>query len=143
MPLADRQRIDLGLARADATLVRGDPGALRVLVRNLVDNAIRYTPGEGRVDVSVSRGDIPAQAGPVLEVTDTGPGIPPEARARVFDRFYRVSGTAAAGSGIGLAIVKSIAERHGAAIELGSRDDGRGLRVRVTFPELPGGLSLV
>lgn len=143
VPLADRQRIDLGLARADATLVRGDPGALRVLIRNLVDNAIRYTPGEGRVDVSVSRGDIPAQAGAVLEVTDTGPGIPPEARARVFDRFYRVSGTAAAGSGIGLAIVKSIAERHGAAIELGSRDDGRGLRVRVTFPELPGGLSLV
>lgn len=132
VPFADRRRIDLGIARSEVVGVRGDAEALAALVRNLVDNAIRYSPEHGRVDVTISREGGPS--GPVvLEVTDTGPGIPPEARARVFDRFYRVPGTATSGSGIGLAVVKSIADRHGARIELGSGDEGRGLRVRVVF----------
>jgi signal transduction histidine kinase len=70
----------------------------------------------------------------VLEVADTGPGIPEPERARVFDRFYRVPGTASSGSGIGLALVRTIAERHGGRVDLGSGRDGVGLSVRVTLP---------
>jgi two-component system, OmpR family, sensor kinase len=134
VPLADSRQIDLGVASAEPATVLGDADALRVLLENLVDNAIRYTPQGGRVDVAVSRRPGGGEPGAVLEVCDTGPGIPDSERDRVFDRFYRVPGTAEAGSGIGLAIVKSIAERHGAAIEFGPGDGGHGLRVRVTFP---------
>ena len=70
---------------------------------------------------------------PVLSVEDTGPGIPPEERARVFDRFYRVE-RAGSGSGLGLAIVQNIAQRHGAHVELGTGSGGQGLKVRVRFP---------
>jgi len=70
-------------------------------------------------------------------VTDSGPGIPPEERARVFDRFYRRAGTAPPGSGLGLAIVKAIADAHGATLALAAGPDGRGLRVSVTFPPRP------
>jgi len=139
VPLADSRQIDLGVASAEAATVLGDADALRVLLRNVVDNAIRYTPRGGRVDVAVSRRPGGGESGAVLEVCDTGPGIPDSERDRVFDRFYRVPGTAEAGSGIGLAIVKAIAERHGAGIEFGRGDGGHGLRVRVTFPGLPPG----
>ena len=131
---ADAKHVDLGIAHEEPAVVTGDREALRVLVTNLVDNAVRYTPEGGRVDVSVSRGATAGEAPVVLEVTDTGPGIPEEERARVFDRFYRVPGTAQGGSGIGLAIVSSIAEQHGARVELDSAQGTAGLRVRVTFP---------
>jgi two-component system OmpR family sensor kinase len=131
---ADAKHVDLGIAHEDPAVVTGDREALRVLVTNLVDNAVRYTPEGGRVDVSLRRKAGAADAPAVLEVTDTGPGIPAEERARVFDRFYRVPGTVPGGSGIGLAIVRTIAERHGARVELESATDSAGLRVRVTFP---------
>jgi two-component system OmpR family sensor kinase len=127
--LAERGDVDLGVtAAADDAVAVADAGALRTLVANLVDNAVRYTPAGGRVDVSAG-----VDGGrPFLEVVDTGPGIPPEERERVFDRFYRVPGTAATGSGLGLAIVRAIADRNGAAVAL--RDTpGGGLTVRVTF----------
>jgi signal transduction histidine kinase len=113
--------------------VRGDANALTTLISNLVDNAVRYTPAPGRVDVIVRMDGADA----VLEVRDSGPGIGAGDRARVFDRFYR--GTAAQisdahGSGLGLAIVKRIAERHGTSVELGTGIDGRGLGVTVRFP---------
>jgi len=82
----------------------------------------------------VNRRPGPEESSAVLEVADTGPGIPLEERARVFDRFYRVPGTAPGGSGIGLAIVASIAEQHGAQVELDPAAESAGLRVRVTFP---------
>lgn len=134
LPLADSRRIDLGITSADPATVRGDADALAALLRNLVDNAIRYTPGGGRVDVAVRREADGSHRRTVLEVCDSGPGIPDAERERVFDRFYRAPGTATSGSGIGLSIVKAIAERHGASIELGAGDGGQGLRVRVVFP---------
>lgn len=132
LPLADRRGIDLGLEHAEPATVTGDRDALRLLVRNLVDNAVRYTPPGGRVDVSVVQAGSPPRV--TLEVADTGPGIAPAERDRVFDRFYRVPGTASSGSGIGLALVRSIARHHGAEIALEDGPDGRGLCVRVAFP---------
>ena len=142
LPFADSKRIDLGVEAESGVAVRGDRQSLAVLLRNLVDNALRYTPDGGRVDIRMSNGPRPAadgatnqQAGDVvLEVADTGPGIPPADRERVFDRFYRVAGTSTPGSGIGLALVKVIAERHGARIALDSGPAGRGLTFRVLFP---------
>jgi two-component system OmpR family sensor kinase len=130
-PFAEARSIDLGLARRERdVVVRGEAGALRTLLSNLVDNALRYTPPGGRVDVSVYRSDD----GVVAEIVDTGPGIPPEERTRVFDRFYRRGGSDAPGSGLGLAIVKSIADRHGARVALEEGPGRRGLRARVVFP---------
>ena len=132
LPLADARHIDLGLSAAQPLSVSGDPEALRTLLRNLVDNAVRYSGEGGRVDVSVEEAAGAAHA--QLAVTDAGPGIPPEERARVFDRFYRRAGSAPPGSGLGLAIVKAIADAHSATLTLTTGTDGRGLRVIVSFP---------
>jgi signal transduction histidine kinase len=129
-PIAAAKRIDLGVTRADAAELSGDRDALDTLLANLVDNAIRYTPAGGRVDVSVTRGTDAT----VLAVRDDGPGIPAAERERAFERFARGSETDAPGSGLGLAIVKRIAERHGASVALGDGIDGRGLGVVVRFP---------
>ncbi len=129
--LAETRNIDLGVVQADeAAKVSGDASALKILLANLIGNALRYTPPGGRVDVSCGLSERQV----FLEVADTGPGIPPEERQRVFDRFYRWNGGAGEepGSGLGLAIVKTIADRHGAAVELLDADSG-GLRVRVVF----------
>jgi two-component system, OmpR family, sensor kinase len=131
VPLADAGRIDLGVEAAHSATVRGDADALRTLLRNLIDNAVRYSPPGGRVDVSVTQESDGAVR---LTVSDNGPGIAPSERARVFDRFYRSAGTQPPGSGLGLAIVKAIAEAHHAAVELGERPEGGGLRVSVVFP---------
>ncbi len=122
--------VDLGLARAEPASVNGDTEALAVLLGNLVDNALRYTPRGGRVDVAVRRDGTRA----VLEVADEGPGIPAAERERVFDRFYRGEGDGASGSGLWLAIVRRVAERHGAEVRLEDGPQGRGLTVRVVFP---------
>ena len=96
--------------------VMGNLDALGVLLRNLLDNALRYTPAGGQVMVSCrDRQD----GGAVLKVADNGPGIAPQERQRVFDRFHRVAGSGERGSGIGLALVAQIARRHGADITLG------------------------
>jgi two-component system sensor histidine kinase QseC len=111
------------------TTVAGDADMLRVLMRNLIDNAIRYTPAGGRVLVEVRE--------QMLSVTDTGPGIPASERERVFDRFHRLAGQDTEGSGLGLSIVTRIADRHGAAIHLAdgfASANGDGLRVSVEFP---------
>jgi two-component system OmpR family sensor kinase len=135
--LAEARGIDLGAAAvAEGARVLGEPAALRTLLGNLVDNAIRYTPPGGRVDLSA--GDGEGKAGPYLEVSDTGPGVPASERTRVFDRFYRLPGANAPGSGLGLAIVKAIADRHGARVTLGDGPGG-GLTVRVTFPRSQAG----
>jgi two-component system OmpR family sensor kinase len=137
-PLAGAKRIDLGADAVEPIRVRGDPGALTTLVSNLVDNALRYTPDGGRIDVEVRRDGKDA----LLRVADTGPGISAEDASRVFDRFYRgaaAQGPAAAhGSGLGLAIVRRIAEHHGAHLELGSGLDGQGLGVSVRFASVDG-----
>jgi len=134
VPFADTRRIDLGISSAQPLLVSGDREALRSLLRNLIDNAVRYTDEGGRVDVSVETAGTPAAPRAQLAVTDSGPGIPPEERSRVFDRFYRRAGTTPPGSGLGLAIVKTIADAHGATLTLTTGPEGRGLRVIVSFP---------
>jgi two-component system OmpR family sensor kinase len=130
VPFADAKQIDLGISESQPAFVRGDPDALRTLIRNLVDNAVRYTPAGGRVDVCLEGHTNRI----VLRVVDTGPGIPPEERARVFDRFYRRPGTSPPGSGLGMAIVKAIADTHGATVALDSGPEGHGLAVTVSFP---------
>jgi two-component system OmpR family sensor kinase len=133
LPLADAKGVDLGIDQAEPAVVRGERDSLHVLVRNLVDNAVRYTPAGGRVDlVMIKAGEL---GGPELCVTDTGPGLPPSERERAFDRFYRVPGSDSSGSGIGLALVRSIAERHGARTRLEDGPGGQGLRARVSFPQ--------
>jgi len=130
-PLAETKSIDLGLSASAKAAVMGDPQALRALVSNLVDNALRYTPSGGRVDVAV--GADPDGAA-MLSVRDNGPGIAPAERDRVFDRFYRGPSSGVPGSGLGLAIVKSVADRHGVTIALGEGIEGKGLGVSVRFP---------
>jgi len=127
--LAVAKNIDLGLDAASDLYIQGNREALRTLVRNLVDNAVRYTPSGGSVQVRCS--STPTEA--IFEVNDTGPGIAPADRERVFDRFYRRAAAQEGGTGLGLAIVKAIAERHGATVDLGEAPGG-GLRVRVAFP---------
>jgi len=137
VPLADRKRIDLGLDTTADVSITGDPHAIATLLRNLIDNAVRYTPEGGHVDVRIRRDATDRVRPGVLEVVDDGPGIPIAERERVMDRFYRVPGTETAGSGIGLAIVRVIAERHGATVQLESAPGGQGLLVRVAFPMTP------
>jgi two-component system, OmpR family, sensor kinase len=136
VPLADARKIDLGISASQPTDILGDSDALRMLVRNLVDNAVRYTPTGGRVDLAVQASLAANNDGGrvVLRVVDTGPGIPQHERQRVFDRFYRPPGTFPPGSGLGMAIVKAVADAHGASIWLDSGPEGRGLAVTVTFP---------
>lgn len=124
---AQARGIDLGLLRADAVQIRGWPDALAVLLRNLLDNAIKYSPEGGKIDVLLLDEGERVR----LRVEDSGPGIPPEERERVFDRFYRSAGAQgrASGSGLGLAIVKTIAERHGAQLLLDRSEALGGLRV--------------
>jgi two-component system OmpR family sensor kinase len=128
--LANARQVDLGISDAVPSVIQGDPEPLRVMLGNLVDNAIRYTPAGGRVDVAVMHEDHHA----LLTVLDEGPGIPVPDRGRVFDRFFRGNELDVPGSGLGLAIVKSIADRHLATIQLDSGPGGRGLAVRVSFP---------
>jgi signal transduction histidine kinase len=130
--LAAERSVELVLEVAASPTVLGDADALRILVRNLVDNAVRYSPSGGKVEARVFTQDRAA----ALEVDDAGPGIPVEERDRAFDRFYRRSGSAQGGSGLGLAIVKAIAERHGARVTLGEAPAG-GLRATVMFPPYP------
>jgi len=127
--LAQAKEVDLGLQHADPASIDGQPDALHILLRNLVENAVKYTPGGGTVDIAVR-----AEKDKVdVVVEDSGPGIPPEERERVFDRFYRVAGSEAAGSGLGLAIIKAIAERHGATLKLDKSERLGGLAATVSF----------
>jgi two-component system OmpR family sensor kinase len=132
VPLAVEKRIDLGLARDDPACLMGEVDSLRILFDNLLENAIRYTPEGGTVDVQITSAPDTIQ----VAVLDTGPGIPPTERTRVFDRFYRREGVDGPGSGLGLAIVKTIAEQHRAQITLHDRDHGPGLVVCLTFPRV-------
>lgn len=129
LPLAEARGIDLGFTAAEPAEARADAGELRSVFDNLLDNALRYTPAGGRVDVSLRQMDGMLS----VEFTDTGPGIPPELLERVFDRFYRVLGTGTQGSGLGLAIARAAAGRSDMRIELLNRGDRSGLVARVRF----------
>ena len=130
-PLVDARGMQLALRVDDEALrVMGDADALAMLARNLVDNALRYTPPGGQVDVRLAALDKSV----VLQVDDSGPGIPAGERERVFERFVRGSGASqASGSGLGLAIAQAIAQRHGARLRLDTSPLG-GLRVELRLP---------
>ncbi|WP_156414382.1 sensor histidine kinase [Bordetella sp. N] len=134
-PQALSLRTDLGFEDPDGrVLISGNPILLGELLNNLLDNALRYTPRGGRITVRVRhQGEFA-----LLEVEDSGPGIPVAERERVFDRFYRVLGTPADGSGLGLAIVREIASKHDASVTITDNPDGTvasvGTRFTVTFP---------
>jgi two-component system OmpR family sensor kinase len=132
-PLAASKRIDLGLGEADATPVQGHAEALRILLSNLVDNAVKYTPEGGTVDVTVRR----EGADVLLSVEDSGPGIAEADRARVLDRFFRVPGSDASGSGLGLAIANAIAQLHGRPLLLDRSQRLQGLRIALRLPAAP------
>ena len=123
--LAEGRQIDLGCIRLDRAQVRGDRSHAHALVRNAIDNAVRYTPAGGWVDVSL----VVEEGEAVLAVEDTGPGIPVELRDRVFEPFFRILGSHQSGNGLGLAIVRSAAQALGGRVELTARLDGQaGLR---------------
>ncbi|MDF6720262.1 HAMP domain-containing histidine kinase, partial [Escherichia coli] len=113
MPLADAKQLDMGVTTEADARVHANELDLFVVVRNLVDNAIRYTPEGGRIDLSVA---IDAEVVSIA-VQDTGPGIPIDERARVFDPFYRVLGNEATGSGLGLSIVSTVVRRLGGEVD--------------------------
>jgi len=137
LPLAIDRGVDLGAERLDDISLVCAEADLRVLVKNLIDNAIRYGgagAGAGadcRVDVSVLREGASA----VIEVADNGPGIPPADRARVFDRFFRGGAADEEGSGLGLAIAQTLAANHGGRVTLAARPDGAsGVVARIVLP---------
>lgn len=135
VPIALAKHVDIELLDPDSrTQIFGNEMALSILIRNLVDNAIRYTSEGGFVTVQVM--EQPSQHKVVLRIIDNGPGISPELRARVFERFYRILGTKTSGSGLGLAIAQQIATLHHASINLGTPEHGKGLQVDVIFPDL-------
>lgn len=131
VPRAIEASIDLGAsAEAAPIMVRGNAVLLRELLTNLLDNALRYTPPGGHVTVRVEHRGSEAE----LSVEDDGPGIPPEHRSHIFDRFQRLGASDPHGCGLGLAIVREIAELHSASIRLASGDGERGTRVGIVFP---------
>lgn len=133
VPRALNRSIDLGFddTSVDAE-ISADPFLIRELMNNLIDNALNYTPAEGRVTVRVLQ-----NAGSViLEVEDEGCGIPEEERERVFERFYRSAGGSPEGCGLGLAIVREIAQGHGATVAIHSGANSRGTRIIIAFPGL-------
>ena len=132
---AEHVGLDLGADAPGQVMIQGDVNQLLVLLNNLVENALRYTPAGGVVDVTAVLED----GQPLLRVVDNGPGIAESERERVFDRFYRCEAAPSqasdsSGSGLGLAIVRAIAERHGAQVSLATPASGQGLEVRVLFP---------
>jgi two-component system, OmpR family, sensor kinase len=131
MPVAAERSMDLGFGRIESAWVEADPTGLRVMIRNLVDNALRHAAGGGQVDVEVLRDGGAA----VLRVTDAGPGIPPDELDRILDPFVRGRQVDGEGTGLGLSIVRSIVEACGGSVALANRADGpRGLVATVRIP---------
>lgn len=132
VPSALDKNIEIELnSQTEKEMIHGNDAALGILIRNIVDNAIRYTPPNGVVKVDI----LNTEHHIILRVSDTGPGIPPELRERVFERFFRIPGSTASGSGLGLAIVGQIAELHHAKLSLNAGPKAIGLQFDVLFPK--------
>jgi signal transduction histidine kinase len=129
LPIASEKALQTQIGIQDSAIVLGNEEALSILISNLIDNSIKYTERDGRLLISLR----PAPTGAELKIEDSGPGIPVEERERVFDRFYRRRDVMVTGNGLGLAIAKEIADRHGASIVLGSSETLGGLSARVLF----------
>lgn len=129
-PLAIARNIDLGLVAQVDAIALGDREDFYTLVEIVLENALRYTPAGGTVDVAMRR----APAGTEIAIRDTGPGIPPAALPRVFERFFRVEGQDAEGSGLGLAIADLVAQRHGVTLSICNLATPGGLEAVLSFP---------
>jgi len=128
-PDALQKRVRFELLADQEVTVNGNQALLRALLRNLLDNSVKHTAPGTTVQVRISR-----EAGKILlSVSDDGPGLPEQERKKVSERFYRPLGTQSSGSGLGLSIVKRIAEVHDASLQIGPAGEGRGLMVTVTF----------
>lgn len=136
-PAALESGVQLELADGEELTVNGLPALLRVLLRNVVDNAVRYSPAGTQVKVGISRID----GAPCLSICDNGPGLPTEELAKISQRFYRPLSTSASGSGLGLSIVRRIAELHHAELQLTPGADGQGLSVSITFRPMGRGIG--
>lgn len=131
-PEAIAKNIDLELSTPESqATIWGNATAISILLRNVMDNAIRYTQEGGQVMINVHENEKSV----TLTVADNGPGIPDELRERVFERFFRVMGTQSTGSGLGLGIVLQITKLHNANIELNTPAWGHGLEVKIIFPK--------
>jgi len=133
-PLAGERGQTLKVAAQGPAWVHGDPDILFQALANLVDNAVKYTPPGGRIELRVA----PAGGAVLVTVSDSGPGIPPDLQARVFERFFRADASRSApGSGLGLSLVQAVAQLHGATIRLANTEPG--LQVTLSIPT--GGLA--
>jgi signal transduction histidine kinase len=130
---AQQQRRSIILALTPCP-IECDVDEIGILLRNLLDNALRYTPEDGRVKISCAYAEENGRTHVCLEVADDGPGVPEAEREAIFRRFHRVAGNGGRGSGIGLSLVAGIAQLHGAVIKTGPGLDGRGFSVRILFP---------
>jgi two-component system sensor histidine kinase QseC len=129
-PAALARDVEIELTGSEPVSIKGHPDLISILLRNLIDNAVRYSPAGGSVRVEIAHAGDTAR----VTVTDQGPGIAPEEREKVGQRFYRILGSSQSGSGLGISIVRRIAEIHAAQLSLDEPETGRGLRVRVAFP---------
>jgi two-component system sensor histidine kinase QseC len=132
-PVALSKGVHIELPEGEEIAVRGNPELLRILIRNLIDNAVRHTPSGTTVRVGV----VLEEGLVSLSVCDDGSGISEQEMSRISERFYRPVDTRASGSGLGLSIVRQIAEVHGAAVHFSRADTGRGLCAAVTFRSQP------
>lgn len=130
--MAHSKQIALSLEGESTAWVLGDATQISVLLRNLLDNAIRYTPLAGRVSVTIRQG-----RGVELQIRDSGPGISAAEREQVLQRFYRIAGSGEEGSGLGFSIVQRIAALHHAQLVLADNEQGQGLLVKVIWPAMP------
>lgn len=126
LPLAEARRIDLGLDEIEPLSLRAESDALRLILKNALENALKYTPEGGEVTLRL----LPGDKDDVIEVVDNGQGIPVSERERVFDSFYRIPGTSGEGSGLGLAITREAANRLGGTVSVHERHEGGGLVFR-------------
>ena len=126
VPYAEQRDIDMGLEATAGVVVSASPETLRLVLKNALDNAVNYTGEHGQITIRLAVEGEDA----VIEVVDTGPGIPPEERARVFEPFYRMEGATGVGSGLGLAIAQDAATRLGGTVSLHDRPLGQGLVFR-------------
>lgn len=130
VPIALEKHIEIEMKAEQGITIHGDMTSLEILVKNIVQNAILYTPEHGQINIFlyIKKNNI------IFEVEDTGPGIEKQFRDRIFDRFYRINGSSANGSGLGMAIVKQIADMHNATIKLEDARSENGLLVKIIFP---------
>jgi two-component system sensor histidine kinase QseC len=130
VPIALKKNIEIEITGEEDAVVLVEPVSVSILIRNLVDNAIRYTPVEGIVELSITQQSAHQV---ILAVKDSGPGIAPELQGRVFDRFFRVTGNSSPGCGLGLSIVQRVADLNNLMVDLQNKENAPGLIASVYF----------